>query len=310
MLSGLRPASLARLRFPLAELTKPEVREIAAGRRPAGRRRRPRARTSASSPARASARFLARHGGLAERPGRDRRPRAAGARRAPRPSRLHRRPAPRARRRRAPSRSTCSPPTPRTNTVVVGSREELATRRVRVRERDLHRPGGRVDRVLLRYHSRPLACERPGVAAGRARRARARARRARLRRRAGPDGVPAATATWSSAARRSPEHRVPHVQRTAAMTSTGHAPRLADEPDEIRETFLSFFERARAPAPALGVAGAGARRHLDAAHRRRHAAAEALLRGPRGAAEPAPDLVPALAFAPSTSRWSARPSAT
>ena len=54
MLSALRPASLARLRFPLADLTKPEVREIAAGADlevPAA----PRARTSASSPGRASA---------------------------------------------------------------------------------------------------------------------------------------------------------------------------------------------------------------------------------------------------------------
>ena len=31
MLSGLRPGSLERLRFPLGEMTKPEVREIAAG---------------------------------------------------------------------------------------------------------------------------------------------------------------------------------------------------------------------------------------------------------------------------------------
>ena len=45
-----------------------------------------------------------------------------------------------------------------TNTVVVGSREELATTTVGVTEATLHRPGGRVDRVLLRYHSRPLEC--------------------------------------------------------------------------------------------------------------------------------------------------------
>ena len=38
-----------------------------------------------------------------------------------------------------------------TNEVVVGTREELARRRVHVREATLHRPGGRVDRVRLRY---------------------------------------------------------------------------------------------------------------------------------------------------------------
>ena len=52
------------------------------------------------------------------------------------------------------------------NRVTVGSREQLATNRVRVRGATLHRPGGRVDSVRLRYHSRPLGCEMPAVAAG------------------------------------------------------------------------------------------------------------------------------------------------
>jgi tRNA-specific 2-thiouridylase len=52
------------------------------------------------------------------------------------------------------------------NRVVVGSREELATRRVRVREATLHRPGGRVDRVRLRYHAKPLGCTAPALPAG------------------------------------------------------------------------------------------------------------------------------------------------
>ena len=50
---------------------------------------------------------------------------------------------------------------------MVGARDELATTRVRVREATLHRPGGRVDRVRLRYHSAPLACAVGGVPAGR-----------------------------------------------------------------------------------------------------------------------------------------------
>ena len=44
------------------------------------------------------------------------------------------------------------------NRVVVGPREELATRRVRVRDAVLLRDGERVDRVKLRYRSRPIAC--------------------------------------------------------------------------------------------------------------------------------------------------------
>ena len=37
--------------------------------------------------------------------------------------------------------------------MVVGSREELATQRVRVRGARLHRPSAEVDAVRLRYHS-------------------------------------------------------------------------------------------------------------------------------------------------------------
>ena len=96
---ALRPGELARLRFPLGELTKPEVRDARRARGPAGRRASPIARTSASSPAPAASAFLARHGGPRERPGRDRRPRRPRARPPPRRTPLHRRPAPRPRRR-------------------------------------------------------------------------------------------------------------------------------------------------------------------------------------------------------------------
>jgi tRNA-specific 2-thiouridylase len=46
--------------------------------------------------------------------------------------------------------------------VVVGSREELAVRRVPVRGARLHRPGCEVDAVRLRYHSRAVACRVAG----------------------------------------------------------------------------------------------------------------------------------------------------
>jgi tRNA-specific 2-thiouridylase len=52
------------------------------------------------------------------------------------------------------------------NTVVVGGREQLATRRLTVRDATLHRPASRVDRVVLRYHSRPLGCVLSAVGAG------------------------------------------------------------------------------------------------------------------------------------------------
>jgi tRNA-specific 2-thiouridylase len=49
------------------------------------------------------------------------------------------------------------------NRVVVGSREELAVRRVPVRGARLHRPGAEVDAVRLRYHSRAVPCRVAGA---------------------------------------------------------------------------------------------------------------------------------------------------
>ena len=68
MLAGLRPGSLARLRFPLAELTKPEVREIAArrGLEVAGRAE---SQDLCFLAGQGKREFLRRHGGLGERPG-------------------------------------------------------------------------------------------------------------------------------------------------------------------------------------------------------------------------------------------------
>ncbi len=50
------------------------------------------------------------------------------------------------------------------NRVVVGPREALATQRVQVRDAVLVRDGDRVDRVKLRYRSRPIACAVEGAA--------------------------------------------------------------------------------------------------------------------------------------------------
>ena len=47
---------------------------------------------------------------------------------------------------------------PDANRIVVGKREQLARRGCCLRGARLHRDAGRVDRVRLRHHSRPLAC--------------------------------------------------------------------------------------------------------------------------------------------------------
>jgi tRNA-specific 2-thiouridylase len=164
MLSGLSPRTLARLRFPLAELSKPAVRSIAAD---AGLAVASKADSQdlcflAGEGKRG---FLLRQGGLRERRGPivDARGRRLGEHRGHHEFTVGQ--------RRGLGLGTHEPKyvlrtDAETNTVVAGSREELATRRVAVREATLHRPGGRVDRVLLRYHSRPLGCSVAAVAAG------------------------------------------------------------------------------------------------------------------------------------------------
>ena len=158
MLSALRPAAIERLRFPLADLTKP----AGAG---ASRRRGPAGGLQAREPgpvlpgrARASARSSPATAGLAERPGRGRRlarKRASAAIPAITTSRSA-----------SDAGSGVGGGEPlyvletdaRDNRVVVGAREELARARVRVRDAHARRPGARVDSVKLRYRSRPIAC--------------------------------------------------------------------------------------------------------------------------------------------------------
>ncbi len=164
MLSGLRPESLARLRFPLAELTKPEVRELAAAAGlPVASKAESQDLCFLAGEGKRS--FLARHGGLAERPGAivDRGGRRLGEHRGHHEFTVGQ--------RRGIGVGGSEPlyvlrTDAAANEIVVGTREELARRRVHVREATLHRPGGRVDRVRLRYHSKPLACELPRVPAG------------------------------------------------------------------------------------------------------------------------------------------------
>jgi tRNA-specific 2-thiouridylase len=164
MLSGLKPASLSGLRFPLAELTKPEVRELAAAAGlPVAAKAESQDLCFLAGEGKRS--FLARHGGLGERPGEivDADGRRLGSHRGHHDYTVGQ--------RRGLGGGSDQPlyvlaTDAATNTVVAGTREQLARRRVSVRAATLHRPGGRVDRVLLRYHSRPVACELPAVEPG------------------------------------------------------------------------------------------------------------------------------------------------
>jgi tRNA-specific 2-thiouridylase len=164
MLSGLRPTSIARLRFPLADLRKAEVRERAraAGLAVAGKAESQDLCFLAGEGKRS---FLERHGGLGDRAGEivDGAGRRLGEHAGHHNFTVGQ--------RRGLGVGNADPlyvlsTDAATNRVTVGSREELATDRVRVRAATLHRAGGRVDRVRLRYHSKALACEVPAVAAG------------------------------------------------------------------------------------------------------------------------------------------------
>jgi len=160
MLAALSPASLARMRFPLGDLTKPEVRRLAeaAGLPVASK---PDSQDLCFLAGTSRARFMARHGGLDEARGavvdlagnvlgrHDGQHRfTVGQRRglgiaAGEPLYVLDKDAGR-------------------NEVVVGPRSLLRTERVHVRGARLHRAGARVDRVKLRYRSRPLECRIAG----------------------------------------------------------------------------------------------------------------------------------------------------
>jgi tRNA-specific 2-thiouridylase len=165
MLSGLATESLARLRFPLAELRKPQVRAIAveAGLEVAGKAESQDLCFLAGEGKRS---FLRRHGGLDERPGElvDSSGRVVGEHRGHHEYTVGQR---RGLGVAAPEPLYVLATDARANRVVVGSRDELARPKVRIREATLHRPGARVNRVRLRYHSQALGCTvgevRPGT---------------------------------------------------------------------------------------------------------------------------------------------------
>lgn len=165
MLAALPPALLDRLGFPLTELTKAEVRAIAE------RHGLPVARKAESQDlcflaGQGKRGFLRRHGGLSDREGDvvDRSGRRLGRHRGHHNFTVGQ--------RRGTGVSLNEPAyvlatDAVANTVTIGTRAELETTRVSIRDAVLHRDGGRVDAVRLRYHSRALPASIGAPARGR-----------------------------------------------------------------------------------------------------------------------------------------------
>ena len=160
MLAALAPASLARMRFPLGELRKPEVRELArAAGLPVADKRESQDLCFLAGTGKSA--FLARHGGVRERRGAivDRAGRTLGSHRGQHLFTVGQ--------RKGLGVAGEEPlyvlaKDRAANTVTVGTRAELATTEVAVRDAVLHRAASEVDRVKLRYRARPLACRVEG----------------------------------------------------------------------------------------------------------------------------------------------------
>lgn len=151
MLAALPTQLLGRLGFPLAQMTKSEVRALAA-RHGLAVARKPESQDLCFLAGQGKSRFLRRHGGLRDRDGRilDRSGRPIGRHRGHHHFTVGQ--------RRGIGVSAEEPlyvlaTDAAANTVTVGTREELAIRTVRIRDAVLHRDGASVDAVKLRYRS-------------------------------------------------------------------------------------------------------------------------------------------------------------
>ena len=154
MLAALPPGLLERVRFPLVELTKPEVREIAA-RHDLAVARKPESQDLCFLSGQGKADFLRRHGGLREREGDllDRSGLAIGRHRGHHNFTVGQ--------RRGIGGGADEPlyvlaTDAAANTVTVGPRSALMARTVRLRNAVLHRGGRSIDAVRLRYRSQPV----------------------------------------------------------------------------------------------------------------------------------------------------------
>jgi tRNA-uridine 2-sulfurtransferase len=165
MLAALPPDLLGKVRFPLTELSKPEVREIAA-RHGLSVARKPESQDLCFLAGQGKERFLRRHGGLEERQGevRDRAGRALGRHSGHHNFTVGQR---RGIGVSAPEALYVLATDAASNSVTVGTRREAEARQVRLSDAVLHRSGERVDAVRLRYHSAtvPAALSETGAGA-------------------------------------------------------------------------------------------------------------------------------------------------
>lgn len=163
MLAALQPDALARMRFPLGDITKPEARRLAAeARLPVASKADSQDLCFLAGTSRAA--FLAKHGGIRERPGEivDSAGTVIGRHRGHHGFTVGQ--------RRGLGVASNEPlyvlgVDARANRVIAGTRDELATTRVPVRGARLLRDGARVNRVKLRYRTAPLAARLRGAEA-------------------------------------------------------------------------------------------------------------------------------------------------
>jgi tRNA-specific 2-thiouridylase len=165
MLAALPTELLSRLGFPLTELTKPEVREIAA-RHNLSVARKAESQDLCFLAGQGKRGFLRRHGGLRERDGAivDSSGRTLGRHRGHHDFTVGQR---RGIGVSAPEPLYVLATDAVANTVTVGTRAELEQRTVQVRDAVLHRDGAAVDAVKLRYRSRALPATVGTAAVGR-----------------------------------------------------------------------------------------------------------------------------------------------
>ncbi|MBJ7471138.1 MAG: tRNA 2-thiouridine(34) synthase MnmA [Solirubrobacteraceae bacterium] len=161
MLAGLDPATLARLRFPLGHLAKPQVRELAEAAQ-ISVAKRPESQDLCFLAGTGKRAFLQRHGGLEDRPG----PivtasgEVVGAHHGAHNFTVGQ--------RRGldlgggPIRYVIATD-PAANTVTVGSAEDLLAHRVELSGVALHRGEEAVRAVRLRYHAKAIPCRLEGT---------------------------------------------------------------------------------------------------------------------------------------------------
>ncbi len=154
MLAALPPEVVSRLDFPLAAMTKPEVREIAAEHGLAVAKK-PESQDLCFLAGQSKRDFLRRHGGLDDRPGRILS--ESGEVLGEHPGHHHFTVG----QRRGLGVAATEPlyvlgTDSAANTVRVGRRESLSADRITIRDAVMHRDGSRVDRVRLRYRTPPV----------------------------------------------------------------------------------------------------------------------------------------------------------